>query len=67
MPHWVVILVIAVGGGLLMEGALYALFPSGMKKAMQELQSLPDPLLRGVGLGIAAAGLLLVYLTVPKV
>jgi len=66
MSSWVTIMVIAVGGAMLLEGAMYALFPGQMKKAMLEMQSVPENILRGVGLGIAALGLVIIYLLVPK-
>ena len=66
MPHWVSVLVIALGGAMFLEGALYALFPSGMKKAMSEMQNMPDSMLRSIGLGIAAFGVVLVYFMLPK-
>ena len=66
MSSWVTIMVIAVGGAMLLEDAMYALFPGPMKKAMLEMQSVPENILRGVGLGIATLGLVIIYLLVPK-
>ncbi|MBL4870050.1 MAG: DUF2065 domain-containing protein [Robiginitomaculum sp.] len=66
MPSWLSVLVIAIGGGMLIEGALYALFPSGMKKAMSDMQTQPDHVLRVVGLCVAGLGVAIVYLFIPK-
>lgn len=66
MPTWISVLVIALGGGMLIEGAMYALFPQGMKKAMREMQELPDTVLRQIGLGVCVVGVLIVTLFMPK-
>ncbi|NNC36836.1 MAG: DUF2065 domain-containing protein [Acidimicrobiales bacterium] len=66
MPNWVTILVIAIGGAMLLEGAMYALFPGPMKKAMQEVQNVPESMLRAVGIGIAAFGVMIVYFLMPR-
>jgi uncharacterized protein YjeT (DUF2065 family) len=66
MPNWVTILVVAVGGAMLLEGAMYALFPGAMKKAMLEVQNVPENVLRVVGIGLAGFGVLVVYLLMPK-
>ncbi len=66
MPPWVTILIIALGGALLLEGSVYALFPGGMKKAMQEMQSLPENQLRIAGIIAALIGTVLIYLLMPK-
>ncbi len=66
MPSWVSVLVIAIGGGMLIEGAFYALFPGGMKNAMREIQNQPDHVLRVVGLLFAGIGVGIVYLFIPK-
>ena len=42
---------------LVIEGALYALFPARMKRMMTEVLRLPDETLRNVGLIAAAIGL----------
>ena len=65
MPSWATVLVIAIGGAMLLEGALYALFPDGMKRAMAEMQNAPSGTLRLIGLGLAAAGLAVVYFLKP--
>lgn len=51
---------------MLLEGAMYALFPAAMKKAMQEVQNVPEKTLRSVGLALAASGVLIVFLLMPK-
>lgn len=66
MPNWVTVFVIAVGGAMLLEGAMYALFPGPMKKAMVEIQNTPENVLRAAGIGIAAFGVLLIYFLMPK-
>ncbi len=47
---------------LVIEGALYALFPDGMKRMIGELLTVPTGVLRRFGLGAAAVGVLLVGL-----
>ena len=66
MAGWLSVIVIAIGGGMLIEGALYALFPSGMKRAMSDMQNQPDHVLRVVGLCIAGLGVAIVYFFIPK-
>ena len=66
MPPWVTILIIALGGALLLEGSVYTLFPGGMKKAMQEMQNLPENQLRIAGIIAALIGVTLIYLLMPK-
>lgn len=66
MTNWVTIIVIAIGGAMLLEGAMYALFPGPMKKAMLEVQNVPENVLRAVGIGIAAFGVMIVYFLMPK-
>lgn len=66
MQNWMTVIIIAVGGAMLLEGALYALFPGPMKKAMLEVQNVPDHVLRAVGIGIAVFGVLVVYFLMPK-
>ena len=46
---------------LVIEGALYALFPARMKRMMTEALRLPDETLRNFGLIAAAIGLGLVW------
>ena len=51
---------LALGLVMVIEGALYALFPEGMKRMMAVEQ--PGGLLRGAGLCLATAGVVLVWL-----
>ncbi|MBL4853247.1 MAG: DUF2065 domain-containing protein [Robiginitomaculum sp.] len=67
MPSWVTVLVIAVGGAMLLEGAAYALFPGGMKRAMREMMDMPEGQLRISGLVVAGIGLALIYFLLSKV
>jgi uncharacterized protein YjeT (DUF2065 family) len=50
----------ALGLMFLLEGALYALFPVGMKRALAQLQTLPASLLRVGGLVFAVFGFLII-------
>jgi uncharacterized protein len=47
---------------LVIEGALYALFPDGMKRAAARALSVPPQTLRLAGLAAACAGVVLVWL-----
>ena len=53
----------AVGLALALEGALYALFPSAMKRAMTLVLSQPAEQLRYAGLAGATLGVGLVWVT----
>ena len=66
MPAWLSVIVVAIGGAMLLEGAVYALFPAAMKRAMREMQSLPDGALRVGGLTAGVIGLAVVYFMLPK-
>ncbi|HEX7008275.1 MAG TPA: DUF2065 domain-containing protein [Alphaproteobacteria bacterium] len=55
-------LLVALALILVIEGALYALFPGRMKRMMAEVLRLPDETLRNVGLIAAAVGLGMVWL-----
>lgn len=46
---------------LVVEGAVYALFPDGMKKTMAAMQQLPVSTLRSFGLAAAVTGLVIVW------
>ena len=46
---------------LAIEGALYALFPEGMKRFMAMALELPSTQIRAVGLGAAVLGVVLVW------
>lgn len=47
---------------LVIEGALYAAFPGGMKRMMAQALEMPDHFLRVAGLAAAAVGVALVWL-----
>jgi hypothetical protein len=55
-------LITALGMVLVIEGALYALFPEGMRKMMRQALSLPPQALRAAGLAAAIAGFGIVWL-----
>lgn len=46
---------------LVIEGILYALFPDGMKRVAARTILVPPHLLRGAGLVVAAAGVMIVW------
>ncbi len=52
----------AIGLVLVIEGALYALFPEAMKRVMVLMSGQPSALLRAVGVGAAALGVIVVWL-----
>ena len=47
---------------LVIEGAIYALFPDGMKRAMAAMQEVPASTLRAFGLAAAVTGVIIVWL-----
>ncbi len=47
---------------LVIEGAVYALFPDGMKRMMEQVLTLPASSLRSAGLAAAVLGIFLVWL-----
>jgi uncharacterized protein YjeT (DUF2065 family) len=47
---------------LVIEGALYALFPGGMRRMMAQLQEIPENRLRTMGLLGAVIGVIGVWL-----
>jgi uncharacterized protein len=53
-------LLTALGLMLVLEGAMYALFPDGMRRMMAYAQTLPPAQLRTTGLVLAAFGFLIV-------
>ena len=55
-------LMAAVALVLVLEGALYALFPEGMKRIMAAGLSQPSSTLRSAGLGTAIVGVGLLWL-----
>ncbi|PHS77895.1 MAG: hypothetical protein COB56_01420 [Robiginitomaculum sp.] len=67
MPSWATVLIIALGGAMLLEGAVYALFPGGMKRAMREIMDMPDRQLRSGGLIVAAIGLAIIVVLLQKI
>ena len=67
MPGWATVLIIALGGAMLLEGAVYALFPGGMKRAMREIMEMPDGQLRSGGLIVAAIGLMIIVVLLQKI
>jgi uncharacterized protein YjeT (DUF2065 family) len=52
----------AVGLVLVLEGALYALFPEGMKRMMEQALAMSPTFLRKTGLVVAIAGFFIVWL-----
>lgn len=55
-------LITAIGLVFVIEGAVYSLFPEGMKRMMTRALELPIARLRSVGLLMALFGLLIVWL-----
>jgi uncharacterized protein YjeT (DUF2065 family) len=51
----------ALGLVLVIEGAIYALFPDGMQRVMSQMQDMPPGALRLAGLGAAVAGVIVVW------
>ncbi len=47
---------------LVIEGVLYAAFPSGMRRALESAMQMPDSSLRTAGLVAAAIGVAAVWL-----
>jgi uncharacterized protein YjeT (DUF2065 family) len=47
---------------LVIEGAAYALFPEGIKRAMAAIQQIPASTLRSFGLAAALTGVIIVWL-----
>ncbi len=47
---------------LVIEGALYALFPAGMKRMLAEIMRMPEPLIRNAGMIATALGLAILYM-----
>jgi len=52
----------AIGLVLVFEGALYALFPEGMQRMMEQALAMPPAFLRKSGLVVAIAGFFVVWL-----
>jgi uncharacterized protein YjeT (DUF2065 family) len=55
-------LLVALALAIALEGALYALFPNGMRQAMVHILSQPADRIRVIGLLVCAAGVGLVWL-----
>ncbi len=55
-------LIVALGLVLAIEGALYALFPGGMKRLMTEALEMPPQLIRAAGIAAAIVGVGIVWL-----
>jgi uncharacterized protein YjeT (DUF2065 family) len=55
-------LITALALVLVIEGALYALFPDAMKRAVLSIADLPASILRNAGLVAAAVGVAIVWL-----
>tara|TARA_Y100000588_G_C13751748_1_gene710044 strand:+ start:117 stop:311 length:195 start_codon:yes stop_codon:yes gene_type:complete len=55
-------LITAIGLVFVIEGAVYSLFPEGMKRMMTRAITLPISRLRSVGLLMALFGVLIVWL-----
>ena len=55
-------LVVAVGLMIVLEGALYALFPDSMKKIMQQVIGMPSPGLRKYGMFAVVTGFIIVWM-----
>ena len=54
-------LIIAFGLFLFIEGILYAIFPSKMKKMLKKLELVNDSKLRSGGLIFAVMGFIIIY------
>ena len=54
-------LVIAFGLFLVIEGILYALFPSKMKSMLKKMELIKDSQLRGGGLVFAVIGFIIIW------
>ncbi len=52
----------ALGLVLVIEGALYTLFPGSMRRVVMQMLTVPAPLLRAVGLAAACIGVIVVWL-----
>ncbi len=53
---------IALGLVLVIEGALYALFPEGMQRMMAAVQEMSPQILRSAGLAAALTGFVVIWL-----
>ncbi|MCP5368446.1 MAG: DUF2065 domain-containing protein [Hyphomicrobiales bacterium] len=55
-------LIAALGLAMVIEGAIYALFPDGMKSMLVQVLNQPAGVLRGFGLVLAVVGVGVVWL-----
>lgn len=55
-------LIVAIGLVFVIEGLLYAAFPSGMRKMVADITKLPDSNLRSIGIVSAIIGIAIVWL-----
>ena len=62
MSDFTLALVTGFGFVFIIEGALYTLFPNGMKRMMATALGLPGNRLRSMGLGMAIFGFCIVWL-----
>ncbi|SNB64889.1 hypothetical protein SAMN07250955_104157 [Arboricoccus pini] len=53
---------VGMGLVLVIEGALWSLFPNAMRRASRAILALDTPIIRGTGLAVAVAGVGLVWL-----
>jgi uncharacterized protein YjeT (DUF2065 family) len=53
---------IGVGVLFVIEGLMFAASPAWMRRAMKSALATPDNVLRGIGIGSAVAGLLLIWI-----
>ena len=63
MEHWT-LLFIALGLTLFLEGLPYFISPSGVRRYMTQLMAWSDGSLRGLGLILMIAGLIVAYLAI---
>jgi len=64
---WVTILIIAFGGMLAIEGAVWAIFPSQMRRMYREAMSADDRALHISGLVSVAIGVVMIMMAVKAV
>tara|TARA_Y100000748_G_C15120302_1_gene341960 strand:+ start:70 stop:267 length:198 start_codon:yes stop_codon:yes gene_type:complete len=57
-------LLIGLGIMLLIEGALYGIFPSQMKKMMQMMSAFDDQKIRNIAIPFSIIGFLLIYFNI---
>lgn len=56
-------LLVALGLAIALEGALYAIAPNAMKRAIAQILTLPEHTIRYAGIGALALGVLIVWLS----